>query len=85
MELTANEIQIILDALREKYGPGCYGEIEDIVSLQSKLSVMLGTASDRERLQPQMCLCGSGPMQGPGIGCVECCETSDVQEPQKRD
>ena len=40
MRLTPAEIQLILDALREKYGSG-YSEVDLIGALQAKLSIML--------------------------------------------
>lgn len=39
MNLTMNEITIILAALREKYGPG-YADKKEIAHLQAKLSIM---------------------------------------------
>lgn len=40
MRLTEEEIRIILDLLKEKYGPG-YSSNKEIGKLQAKLSIML--------------------------------------------
>lgn len=45
--LTCEEILLILDLLREKYGPG-YAENKEIYTLQTKLSIMLEIARERE-------------------------------------
>jgi hypothetical protein len=40
MQLSAREIQIVLEALRTKYGPG-YAADKEVGQLQAKLSIML--------------------------------------------
>jgi len=45
--LTAKEIQIILEALREKYGPG-YSDNQEIGKLQAKLSIPMEMMSKKE-------------------------------------
>lgn len=47
MNLNSNEIQIILEALREKYGPG-YSSNAEVSQLQSKLSIAGQLAAARE-------------------------------------
>lgn len=49
MELTAKEIQLILGALREKYGFG-YSKVEGVGQLQAKLSIMLEFKSKMEEV-----------------------------------
>ena len=46
--LTTKEIHLILDALREKHGPG-YAP-GDVGRLQAKLSILLEIAAKRESL-----------------------------------
>ena len=38
--LTADEIQLVLEALKDKYGPG-YSGVKEVGQLQAKLSIML--------------------------------------------
>ncbi len=47
MQLSVKETQIILDALREKHGPGYSGD-EEVGMLQAKLSINLEIANKRE-------------------------------------
>jgi hypothetical protein len=45
--LSAREIQIILEAIREKYGPG-YSDNPEIGSLQAKLSILMEMMGKKE-------------------------------------
>lgn len=44
--LNVAEIQLLLDLLREKHGPG-YAKDPEVGKLQAKLSIMLEVASQR--------------------------------------
>lgn len=46
--LTVAEIQLILEALKTKYGRG-YSDVPSVGSLQAKLSIMLEMAVRREK------------------------------------
>lgn len=48
MPLTTKELQLILEALQEKYGFG-YSAIKEVGQLQAKLSIMLDVAHKREQ------------------------------------
>ncbi len=45
--LTSKEIRMVLEALREKYGPG-YSDEPGVGALQAKLSMMLEMAVNQE-------------------------------------
>jgi hypothetical protein len=53
--LTSKQIMILLNLLREKYGPG-YSSEEGVGSLQAYLSIMLEVAHRRESLLQSMSL-----------------------------
>ena len=48
--LTSNDIKILLNMLREKYGFG-YSEIQEIGLLQAKLSIMLEMQNRNESVE----------------------------------
>jgi len=47
--LTSKEIQIILDAIREKHGPG-YAKDPEVNKLQVKLSILMEIMSKKEEV-----------------------------------
>ena len=47
MNLTYEEVQVILEALREKHGPG-YSDDARVGPLQAKLSIMLEMKAPRD-------------------------------------
>ena len=48
MTLTRMQCEIILEALREKYGRG-YSSVPEVATLQARLSIELEMAREREK------------------------------------